>query len=206
MRVQGLRGIHALVFDVGETLVDESRAWAAAASDVGITPLTLMAQLGSIIERGLDHRQVWSELGVKPAVRAQIEAVDLYPDALPCLQYAKSCGFTIGIAGNQPDGAIEQLSGLGFDADFVASSSEWEVEKPSPIFFEKVIAAARVAAETILYVGDRLDNDFLPARQNGMKAALLMRGPWAHITALHADKPTADLQLASLEQLRELLE
>lgn len=60
MRVRGLPGIRALVFDVGETLADESRPWAAVARTVGTTPFTLMAHLGSLIERGLGHRAVWA--------------------------------------------------------------------------------------------------------------------------------------------------
>jgi FMN phosphatase YigB (HAD superfamily) len=34
---------------------------------------------------------------------------------------------------------------------------------PSPEFFAKVIDVAGEPAEAILYVGDRLDNDILPA-------------------------------------------
>lgn len=207
MRVQGLPGIRAIVFDVGETLVDETRIWAAAARAVGVTPFTLMAQLGSLIERGIDHRQVWSELGIEaPPVQEQFQVVDLYSDALPCLQHAKSKGFTIGVAGNQPDAAIDHLSALGFDADFVASSARWGVEKPSPFFFEKVIEAAEVSAERVLYVGDRLDNDVLPAQRAGMRAALLVRGPWAHIDTRRTDASKADLQLLSLAQLKGILE
>ncbi|TSI11726.1 hypothetical protein FO013_21720 [Brevibacterium aurantiacum] len=50
------------------------------------------------------------------------------------------------------------------------------MEKPFPLFFEKVIEAAEVSAERVLYVGDRLDDDVLPAQRAGMRAALLIRG------------------------------
>lgn len=154
MRIRGLPGIRTVVFDLGETLVDESRCWAAAARTVGTSPFTLMAHLGSLIERGLDHRAVWAEIGVEPpAMRERIGTDDLYPDALPCLRHAKACGFTIGIAGNQPEAAVDELAALGFDADFIASS------------------------------GDRIDNDAEPARRAGMRAAHLMRAPpSAHTT------------------------
>lgn len=207
MRNHRLRGIRAIVFDVGETLVDETRIWTAAAHTVGVTPFTLMAQLGSLIERGLDHRQVWSELGVEPpAFREPIKADDLYADAIPCLHRVQDLGFIIGVAGNQPEGAAEQLNALGFDADFVASSAGWGVEKPSSLFFEKVVEAAEVVAEHVLYVGDRLDNDVLPAQRAGMRSALLARGPWAHINTDHPSASKADLQLESLDQLPGTLE
>jgi FMN phosphatase YigB (HAD superfamily) len=37
-------------------------------------------------------------------------------------------------------------------------------------------------------VGDRLDNDVLPASAAGMRTALLRRGPWGF---LHAERPEA---------------
>jgi HAD superfamily hydrolase (TIGR01549 family) len=166
-----------------------------------------MAHLGSLIERGLDHRAVWSEIGVEPpAVRERMHAADLYPDALPCLRRAQDCGFLIGIAGNQPEEAVDELAALAFECDFIASSGGWKVEKPSPFFFERVIAAAGTDAGSILYVGDRLDNDVVPARRAGMHAAHLMRGPWAHITTAQSPVVAADLHLRSLAQLQSLLD
>ena len=196
--------ITAVVFDVGETLVDESRAWAERAVGMGVTPLTLMGALGAVIERGDDHREVWNLLGVaRPTDPPSIETVDLYPDALPCLVAIRAAGLTVGIAGNQPAGAEQQLLAVGFEPDFIASSASWGVEKPSPLFFEKVVAAAGCAAEQILYVGDRLDNDVLPARASGMRTAFIRRGPWGFI---HAQLPTAALADYRIDSLTELLE
>ena len=41
-----------VVFDVGETLVDETRVWSTWADVVGIPRLTFMAVLGAVIARG----------------------------------------------------------------------------------------------------------------------------------------------------------
>lgn len=88
--------VRAMVFDVGETLVDETRAWSALADRVEVTRLTLFAALGALIERDEDHRLVWDLLGVdRPANDGQIEAVDFYPDALPCLRAAVRPTFCI---------------------------------------------------------------------------------------------------------------
>ncbi|WP_181274501.1 HAD family hydrolase [Brevibacterium oceani] len=202
-----IQGIRVIVFDVGETLIDESRLWAANALKAGVTPFVLMAQLGSLIERGLDHRRVWSELGVEPpSNREQITAGDFYADALPCLKKARSRGFAVGIAGNQPLGVVEQLSSLGCDADFIASSSSWGVAKPSPILFEKLVEEAGAPADEILYVGDRIDNDIEPAHRAGMRTALIVRGPWAHIHRDRCSARLADLHLESLKQLHAVLE
>jgi HAD superfamily hydrolase (TIGR01509 family) len=195
-------GIRGVVFDVGETLVDETRAWTTQAQRAGVTPFTLMGVLGALIERDEDHQHVWDVLNVhRPAGSSQIEEIDLYPDALPCLQAAKTAGLVVGIAGNQPADAEAQLRAAGFEADFIVSSMSWGVEKPSAEFFSRVIRSAKLDAEAILYVGDRLDNDVLPAREAGMRTAHVRRGPWGY---LHAQRPEAELADTCIDSLAEL--
>jgi len=80
------------------------------------------------------------------------------------------------------------------------------VAKPSAGFFAKVIEAAGEPAHRIAYVGDRLDNDVLPARAAGMIAVFVRRGPWGW---MHADLPDiaqAHLQVGSLLELVEALD
>ena len=48
--------IEAVVFDVGETLIDETRAWTAWADHLGVPALTFLGVLGGAIQRGEDHR------------------------------------------------------------------------------------------------------------------------------------------------------
>lgn len=195
-------GVQAIVFDVGETLVDESRSWTTQAERAGVTPFALMGTLGALIARDRDHRGVWDVLGVeRPAEPPSIDQADLYPDALSCLQAARDAGFVVGIAGNQPSGVEAQLHELGFNADFIASSAAWGVAKPSGQFFFRVVQTAGHNASAILYVGDRLDNDILPARAAGMRTAFIRRGPWGY---LHAQRPEVDLADMRLESLTEL--
>lgn len=197
-----MRGIEAVVFDVGETLVDESRAWTELAVRAGLTPLTLMGALGAVIERGDDHRTVWDVVGVEaPTGFPRITGDDLYPDALPCLLSLRAAGLAVGIAGNQPAGAEEQLRAAGFEADFIASSAAWGVAKPSSAFFDRVVVEAGRPASAILYVGDRLDNDVLPARAAGMRTAFIRRGPWGIIHAQRDEVALADLRVSSLAEL-----
>jgi len=140
-----------VVFDVGETLVDESRMWAEQAHAAGVTPFTLMGLIGALIERDEPHHAVWDILGVaRPTVGTEIRSSDLYPDAFDCLRAAKGVGFKVGIAGNQPSAASKCLRSLGFDADFVASSMEWGVAKPSVGFFSRIVGVSRVAPGEVL--------------------------------------------------------
>lgn len=199
-------GIRGVVFDVGETLVDESRSWIVQAERVGVTPFTLMGLLGALIERGEDHRRLWALLGVDPPGAPAIDRADLYPDAVDCLRAVAARGLRVGIAGNQPDGVDAQLRSAGVEADFIASSTAWGVAKPSSAFFARTAAAAGLDAGEILYVGDRLDNDVLPARAAGMRTAFLRRGPWGHIHATRPELALADIRLDSLADLTRALD
>lgn len=205
--------IRAVVFDAGETLVDETRHWREWADWLGVPHLTFFAVLGAVIDRGEPHRAVFDlvrpgfDLEVETGRRRAagwtyaFEAADFYPDALPCLRCLRAAGYRIGIAGNQPREAEAALAAAGVAADFIASSSRWGVEKPAAAFFDRVIEAAGVPAAEIAYVGDRLDNDILPARQAGMTAVFIRRGPWGR---LHARRAEAEQALSRIESLDEL--
>ena len=96
------RVIEVVVFDVGETLVDETRAWSEQADAAGVPRLTLFGALGALIERGEHHRDVWSLLGIEaPSVTSEIRQEDFYPDAIPCLHALAGCGLTLGLAANR---------------------------------------------------------------------------------------------------------
>ncbi len=194
--------VRAVVFDVGETLVDETRGWGALADQAGVTRLTLFAALGALIERGCDHRLVWDLLGVeRPANDADIREADFYPDALPCLRAARGAGYTVGLAGNQPAAAEATLDRLALPVDFVASSAHWGVEKPSPEFFARICTEVGMAPEQVAYVGDRLDNDVLPAKEAGVFAIFVRRGPWGFLHAHRSDVARADMRVDTLAEL-----
>lgn len=209
--------ITTVVFDVGETLVDETRHWGEWADWMDVPRLTFFAALGAVIERGQHHRRVFELLRPGfdvPAAEAERRVAgwryrfvpgDFYPDALPCLAALRAKGLRIGLAGNQPEAAEAALSEAGIEADFIASSARWGAEKPSPAFFARVIEAAGRPAGEIAYVGDRLDNDVLPAKAAGLTAVFLRRGPWGVLHALRPGAAQADLRLESLHGLAEAL-
>ncbi len=209
--------IRAVVFDVGETLVDETRAWAGWADYMGVPHFTFFAAMGIVLERGWHHHKVF-EL-VRPGFdraaaiaerqaagyRYGFELSDFYPDAVPCLRALKDAGLKVGLAGNQPAEAESALAGIGLPVDFIASSTGWGVEKPSQDFFARTAEAAGAPPSEIAYVGDRLDNDVLPAARFGMAAVFLRRGPWGLAHADDARLSAARLRLDSLEALPSLI-
>ena len=194
--------VAAVVFDVGETLVDESRAWLEIAERAGVPAFTLLGVLGGLAARRADHRDVWPLLDAPPTPSPPIELRDFYPDALPCLERLRARGLVLGLAGNQPESAAVDLARCGLEADLLATSAGWGVEKPSPAFFERISAELGLPPERIAYVGDRVDNDVEPALAAGMTAVHLRRGPWGF---LH-EAPAAARRIRSLDELPEALD
>lgn len=206
--------LRAVVFDVGETIVDETRAWSAWADWLGIPRLTFLAVCGAVIASGNpDHREPFrifrpdldlgEELRKREAagVGDRITVDDLYPDAADCLRALHDAGFRIGVVGNQPARAEAALAGLGLPIDLVASSESWGVQKPDPRFFERIATDLDLPPTDIAYVGDRIDNDIRPAAAVGMQAIFIRRGPWAWIQAPTDDPPEATLTVDSLAEL-----
>ena len=208
--------IKVVVFDVGETLVNEDRLWGRWAAYLGVEADVLRSTLDEVIANGEHHRAVFERfspgLDVEGARRDRaargdidiFNAADLYPDALPCLRTLRRHGYVVGIAGNQSCDA-ETMKRLGLEADFVASAADWGVEKPNSTFFARVRETAKVPASSIAYVGDRLDNDVLPARAAGMVAVFIIRGPWGRAHAKRPELVQANLVVAGLAELPHAL-
>jgi len=194
--------VKAVFFDVGETLVDETRYWAQHAEQLGVTPHVVWAALGATIVRGEHHRHVFELLGGEPDGEAVYAPEDFYPDALPCLERLHRAGYFVGIAGNQSSQLEEWARGQELPVDVVASSASWGVEKPSPEFFARVVEASGTAPHEVAYVGDRLDNDVLPALAAGLVAVQIRRGPWAYLQG-GAD---GGVIIRSLDELPEALD
>lgn len=185
--------IRAVVFDVGEVIVDETREYGTWADWLGVPRHTFSAVFGAVVASGRDYREVFQEfrpgfdLAVEREARAAVgqpegfDAEDLYPDAVACMSELRAAGLVVGVVGNQTTRAESILRGLDLPADWVETSEGWGVEKPSPEFFRRVVAEAAVEPAEVLYVGDRLDNDVRPALRAGLRAVLVRRGPWGKL-------------------------
>jgi len=209
--------IRAVIFDVGETLVDETRIWSDWADWLGVPRLTFLAVVGALIERGFDHQDpirlfrpgidVRAEQERRRAAGRPADATfdDLYPDAIPALRATIDAGYRVGIAANQPTRIEALFNSLGLPLDLVAASETWGLHKPDPAFFARIVAELGLPAQEIAYVGDRLDNDVEPAAAAGMAAIFIRRGPWGWIQAGRSDPPAAAATIESLAELPEAL-
>jgi FMN phosphatase YigB (HAD superfamily) len=204
-------GIRAVFFDVGYTLFDETRLWREWAEWLGVGERQLFATLREVIAEGRDHRELFARLGFDlPAqMKARRDAgwveqllpSDLYPDARPCLANVMAKGRVVGVAGNFPADVLDRaILDAELPVDAVGGTDRWGVSKPSKAFFERLIEAAGVPAAQIAYVGDRLDNDVLPARNAGIYGIFIERGPWGEV---HARK-AAELDVPMITSLEKL--
>jgi HAD superfamily hydrolase (TIGR01549 family) len=204
------RPLRAAFFDLGETLVSEQRSWEAWADWLGVPRTRLFAVMRTVIEQGEHHRRIFEILrpgldqATEEARRAAAgvptheELYDLYPDALSCLATVRAAGLRVGVAGNQHATVEAWLRRNLEPDDLVASSGAWGVEKPSPAFFAKLIELANEAPEAIAYVGDRVDNDVLPADDAGLVTVFVRRGPWGEVHTHWPGVERADVRVDDL--------
>ena len=191
--------VKAVFFDVGETLVDETRAWERAADTAGVPRFTLFAVVGWLAGQGESHARAWDVLGVAAGESGGFRAEELYADARACLRELRLRGYLLGAVGNTAAAVEAMLREL---VDVVGSSDRWGVEKPAPAFFARIVSEAGCRAAEVAYVGDRIDNDVLPAKAAGLVAVHVRRGPWGH---LQRGREAADVRVDSLADLPEAL-
>jgi FMN phosphatase YigB (HAD superfamily) len=158
--------VTTVVFDVGETLVDEASTYAR-----------------------------WEAEGRTEGIPFTDQ--DLHADALDCLAALRARGLRLGAAGNMHAWHEEFLRP---HMDFVGSSERWDVEKPDAGFFAHIVELAAVPAHEIVYVGDRVDKDVLPALAAGLRAIRIRRGAHADV-----ESPPGVTTIASLAELPEAL-
>lgn len=209
--------IVSVVLDVGETLIDDTREFGRWADWLGVPRHTFSALLGAVTVAGRDNAETFQYL--RPGFNLElerrrreeqgagelIEEIDLYPDARPGLAALREQGIWVGLAGNQTARAAEFLRALNLPVDAIATSGEWGVDKPDPLFFDRVADFAPGARAEIVYVGDHRDMDIIPAHEAGLRTALIRRGPWGYLWADDPDlAPIVDWVIESLTDLVDL--
>jgi len=198
--------LKSVVFDVGETLVDEERWWRELCERAGLQPHVVWAALGVTIERGEEHDALWGHLGLEKPEGwwhdITYSASDLYPDALDCLHRVRDLGLLVGVVGNQTESLEAWARTAALPADVISSSASLGVRKPDPAFFAAVASLVGHVPTEVAYVGDRVDNDVLPAASAGMVAIHVRRGPWGRI---QQTPPEATLGIDDLASLPDAL-
>ncbi|MDA8138495.1 MAG: HAD family hydrolase [Desulfobacteraceae bacterium] len=149
-------------------------------------------------QQGVDHPEIdiisiWQTvLGIKnPEVASAValeyelihHAVYAMPGLAALLATYRQAGVTMGIISNAQfytPPLLEHFLGAslaqwGFDPRLIFFSWQWGQAKPASLMFQKakaVLAQMNIAAEDTLFVGNDVDNDIVPAKAIGFKAAL----------------------------------
>ncbi|MVU81532.1 HAD-IA family hydrolase [Nocardia sp. ET3-3] len=211
--------IKAAVFDVGETLIDETRIWCRWADRLGVPRFAFLGAIGGMAATGrpltdafelvrpgldVDAEQIAWAAEEPHSLRNNFDADDLYPDVRRALGELRRRGITVIIAGNQPPQAKSALERMTLPVDAIYTSAEWDLEKPDPKFFTRVTEVAGVAPAEICYIGDRVDNDVVPVLAASMMPVLIRRGPWGYLTSELPDAARATV-IDGLDELPDLL-
>jgi HAD superfamily hydrolase (TIGR01549 family) len=211
------RPVKWVVFDLGETLIDETGNWDRWAEYLGIPRFTFHAVFGSVIAAGgplsdaLSYFRDGHEVDLEAEIAAKdaaglewsLTAADLYGDAIPTLDRLRQDGYRLAVFANQPRRAGEFMATL--PVDHTATSEQWDLWKPDPQFFARIAQTLDSEPGDIAYVGDRVDNDVVPAKRAGMLAVHLRRGPWGYLHAQWPAATQADLHIDTLGELPEAL-
>jgi putative hydrolase of the HAD superfamily len=161
--LEGIRVDQAMIEDASEAAVE------AFASDAYVHMIeTLCGGDPQAVER-VRHRM--------RAMLGNLDVFQLRPDVDGLLRRLRGRGFTLGIVANQPEAARERLAraGIGDLFDYLGLSAITGLRKPDPRAFAAAAEALGVPTAACIMVGDRIDNDIVPAKALGM-AAIQFRG------------------------------
>ena len=86
--------------------------------------------------------------------------------------------YKIGIIANQDFGTEQRLANFNVHQyiDLVIASAEEGVEKPDLRIFQLALERANCKPEEAVMVGDRIDNDIIPANKIGMTTVWIKQG------------------------------
>lgn len=198
-----------LFFDVGSTLVDETAAYTHRFRDIAeqaCVPyeLVLETALQFFKENKPGDKEAAKHFGVSlPKWHSEDEM--LYPDAKDCLAGLKQT-YKIGIIANQLPGTAARLAQHGIFPfiDLVVASAEEGFAKPDPSIFEIALERSGCKPEESIMIGDRIDNDILPAKALGMHTIWVKQG-FGQYWNISLKAETPDRIVQNLTGLRTIL-
>lgn len=184
-----MKDISWIFFDVGETLVDEKKSYLNYATrcshqlttkNIEVSPSTYLKMIEDNYKQN-EKRPLyatWQAFNVRDK-RPEWQHINecLYPNVKEIL-YLLSQKYKLGIIANQGVGLKERLTSFEILDYFslIVSSADVNIKKPDPEIFKFALEKANINASSAVYIGDRVDNDIIPAKQLGMKAIRIKQG------------------------------
>lgn len=199
------KNIEWLFFDVGSTLVDEHIVYEDRLKKIAEAANTTFNE---VYESSLefyrqnlkgDHETA-KLLGVT-LPKWNFEYETLYSDTAQCLEFL-SCKYKIGIIANQSPGTEQRLKKYGIlkYISLVVASAEEGVAKPDKRIFEAALNKSGCKAGNSVMIGDRIDNDIVPAKLLGMHTVWVKQG-FCRYWNINGEIEKADYTVNSLSEL-----
>ena len=170
-----------LFFDVGSTLVDEHLAYEHRMREMADLANTTYS---SVYETAMTFYKQNKKGDLETAKLLGVELPKwhkedeiLYSDTTKCLEIL-SGRYKIGIIANQSLGTKTRLEQHGIlqYIDLVIASAEEGVAKPDKRIFEIALNRSNCKPDEAVMIGDRIDNDIVPAKRMGMHTIWIKQG------------------------------
>ncbi len=198
-----------LFFDTGSTLVDETLCYEkrykeiTAGTSVSCEEFREKVIAFSRMNLKGDH-QAAKEYGFT-IPKWHKESERLYPDVCFVLETLKARGYRLGVIANQSLGTDERLKQYGILSyfDVIVASAEEGVSKPDRRIFELALERADCLPCEAVMIGDRLDNDIVPANAIGMKSVWIKQGLGQYYVVRSVEEKP-DVTIDTLDKLLEI--
>lgn len=204
-----MRDIKWLFFDIGSTLVDETDC--------------VKKRCEVIIENNNIDRQEFydrvEECAKTDSYAVRVAALyygaeiprwygeleKLYPDTKMILEIL-SKKYKLGVIANQIAGTKDRLDnwGIGRYFDVVVASAEAGCAKPDLMIFNLALEQAGCKPNEAVMIGDRLDNDIVPAKQLGMKTIWVRQG-FAKYQSIKNDNEQPNYTIETIGDILDIL-
>jgi HAD superfamily hydrolase (TIGR01662 family) len=189
--------IRWIFFDVGYTLLDETPAWkdrfvalsgamekcghAMSIDQIDATMADLCRTFAPVQWKALTDRLASESGATDLASFSSGWDHDLevpHDGAVRTLRTLHERGYKLGIIANQSAGTADRMRRHGMAAylDLVIGSAESGVRKPDERIFRTALERASCPPEDAAMVGDRIDNDVVPAKAIGMRTVHVRQG------------------------------
>ena len=199
-----------IFFDVGSTLVDETKAYDHRAKE--------MLQNTNITFDEFDNKRIeFAKLGYDGNSQAikyfQLEKTPWpssmevpFVDVANTLETLKKRGYNLGIIANQELGTKDRLQQQGIlqYIDLVIASAEEGVAKPDEKIFKIALQRAACKSDNAIMIGDRIDNDIIPAKKLGFHTIWIKQG-FGQYWNITKEEETPDYTVCSLSELCDIL-
>lgn len=204
-----LDNVQWIFFDIGSTIMDERLAYEHRLRDIAELANTAYED---VYETAMQFYRQNKKGDLETAklfgvALTQWHAEDerLYADAAECLAKLSE-KYKLGMIANQSLGSKDRLAQHGVLQyfDLVIASAEEGCAKPDERIFRIALERSGCQPNSAIMIGDRIDNDIIPAKALGMRTVWVKQG-FGRFWNVTREMEKADLEVNNLTELSRML-